>query len=138
NFCCVGLESLLGLSQENDEDSSLISSSKSLPASQNSSRLKHESTELMLCVHYLTSVPQAFIIDHESAVSLVDMLLGFLTKYQGDSGAHQAFMALNATIDAISVNHLELSARVAEHVIPIVSRFWDTKLTVVKDQMIIS
>lgn len=145
-FCCRNLEKQLGLDLDapnGDGNHSTLSredsfvSRRSGAGSQTSSKLGVDSVELVTCLHLLLGPTSAPILDNVERVC--EVLLGFLRSQRTVTRAHQAaFSAINSVLDKISTNRTALSAHVAEEILPIISRLWDTKSPGVKEEMIVS
>lgn len=165
-FCCTNAWSQLGLpdASDDDEDDSpedtdmvledrgsrrrgpvlarenSVASRRSAAAGgsqQCSSRLTHESEELLLCLRYLLAAPNAPILPNVQIVS--DTLLGFLRSQSTYTRAHQhVFSSLNLVLNVVTANDIVLMDKVSDEIVPIISRIWDTKTPGLKDEMIVS
>ena len=165
-FCCTNARSQLRLpdaseDEEDDspEDTDMVLEDRgsrrrgAVPARENSiasrrsaagagsqqfsSRLTHESEELLLCLKYLLAAPNAPILPNVQIVS--DTLLGFLRSQSTYTRAHQhVFSSLNLVLNVVTANDLVLMDKVSDEIVPIISRIWDTKTPGLKDEMIVS
>lgn len=162
-FCCTHVESQLGLLNDEDEDDdddsdedmdshgvlpirnprpSLIldtsSASKvSTPPSQAGVRLNHNSEELLLCLQILLRTPNAPVVQNNRITCKT--ILGFLTSQPTVTRAHQAALsALNSILEVITTNNIALSSKVAEAIVPVITKLWDSKSPAIREQMIIT
>lgn len=154
-FCCTHVESQLGLligdPESADEDTSVASrnvrlslsrdtssaSRRSQPPSQGIPRLNHDSEELVLCLESLLKTPNAPIIEHDEMV--VRTILGFLVSQPAVTRAHlPAFTALNTVLEVITTNNISLAAKVAQGIVPVLAKLWDSKQPIFREQMMIT
>lgn len=163
-FCCTHVESQLGLLNNDGEDESRDSdedmdSHEVLPvrssrpgvirdtssASRIASpsphvagvRLGHDSEELLLCLQVLLRTPNAPVVQNSEMTC--GTVLGFLTSQQTVTRAHPAALsALNSILEAITTNNITLSTKVAEDIVPVISKMWESKSPAIKEQMIIT
>ncbi|PUU81506.1 telomere-length maintenance and DNA damage repair-domain-containing protein [Tuber borchii] len=154
-FCCTHVESQLGLligdSESADEDTSVASrnvrlslsrdtssaSRRSQPPSQGIPKLNHDSEELVLCLEILLKTPNAPIIEHDEMV--VKTILGFLVSQPAVTRAHlPAFTALNTILEVITTNNISLTAKVAQGIVPVLAKLWDSKQPTFREQMMIT
>lgn len=102
-----------------------------------SSRLTHESEELLLCLRYLLAAPNAPILPRVQMIS--DTLLGFLRSQSTYTRAHHhVFSSLNLVLNVVTTNDIVLIDQVSDAIVPIISRIWDTKTPGLKDEMLVS
>ncbi|RPA92726.1 hypothetical protein L873DRAFT_1708634, partial [Choiromyces venosus 120613-1] len=153
-FCCTHVESQLGLligdPESADEDASgsrnirlslsretSSTSRRSQPPSQGIPRLNHDSEELMLCLEILLKTPDAPIVDHDEMV--IRTILGFLISQPTVTRAHPpAFTALNSVLGVIATNNISLTAKVAQGIVPVLTKLWDSKQPTFREQMMIT
>ncbi|KAG0641565.1 telomere-length maintenance and DNA damage repair-domain-containing protein, partial [Tuber brumale] len=154
-FCCTHVESQLGLltgdPESADEGASTgsrnvrlslsretsLASRRSQPPSQGVPRLNHDSEELMLCLEILLKTPNAPIVEHDEIVART--ILGFLTSQPTVTRAHPpAFTALNSVLEVITTNNISLTAKVAQGIVPVLAKLWDSKQPTFREQMMIT
>lgn len=164
-FCCTHVESQLGLLDKEDEDEDEKDSDEdmdghevlpvrnsrpglirdassasriSTPSSQIPGvRLNYNSEELLLCLQILLRTPNAPVVQNDGMTCKT--VLGFLTSQGTVTRAHQAaFSALNSILEVITTNNITLSTKVAEAIVPVISKIWDSKSPAIKEQMIIT
>ena len=108
-------------------------------ASQRTSKsvLKSSTEDLVLCLKHLASVPNAPVLDR--AESMLTGLLDFLHSFSAPGLAHQAaFAAINSIIARIAIDDMSLMQRSFRHAVSLIRRFWHTKSTNLKEEMLIT
>ncbi|KAL0640814.1 Serine/threonine-protein kinase tel1 [Maublancomyces gigas] len=161
-FCCTHVESQLGLLGDGDEnkdsdedmdsrevlhvgnsrpnlvrDTSSTSRISSPSPQVASVKLNHNSQELLLCLQILLRTPNAPVVRNSEMTCKT--ILGFLTSQGTVTNGHQAALStLNSILETITTNNLALSTKIAEDIIPVISKIWGSKLVAIQEQMIIT
>lgn len=100
-------------------------------------RLTHVSEELLMCLQYLLSAPNAPILPNVQMLSTT--LLGFLKSQQTSTRAHQhVFSSINHVLNVVTANDLGITTKICNDIVPIISRLWDTKSPGLRDEMIVT
>jgi len=100
-------------------------------------RTKTNVEELVLCLHQLTSSPNAPIL--EKAQSIMVTLMNLLHSSANPARSHQAaFATMNRVLARITTNDISLTRDIVEAIVPLIRRFWPTKSLSLKDEMLIT
>ncbi|EWC48158.1 hypothetical protein DRE_02262 [Drechslerella stenobrocha 248] len=92
-------------------------------------------SELVLCLQSLTLTPQAYLVDGDHMIKLIDTVLAVL-----DRGYNivYCFSILNLVLDAAGANNLEYAVKIVKTTLPIVAtNLTATNLAALKEQLII-
>lgn len=154
-LCCTHVSSQLGLdNEEKGEDGVAEGTSRGraiVLVRENTTRsrrtagvpqispavLSHQSDELLGCLQSLLAAPNSPIQANQEM--LLDTLLGFLGSQLTHTRAHQhVFSSLNLVLNVIATGDISLVTRVADEIVPVIGRIWDTKSTGLKNEMVIT
>ncbi|KAI5846484.1 hypothetical protein DFP73DRAFT_546051 [Morchella snyderi] len=159
-FCCTNVESQLRIVTEEDGDvdmdpdsdedmgdsvlsvrgtrPSLVRDSSSMSKGATSSThtgVDHHSEQLLLCLQILLRTPNAPVAATNEMTCRT--ILGFLTSQPTVTRVHQdVFSALNSILEVTITNNITLSSKVAEAIVPVITKMWDSKSP--KEQMMIT
>ena len=99
--------------------------------------LKSSAEELILCTRYLHLTPNAPI--GEKAQAVLQNLIEFLRLSTHASHTQQAaFDCINSILARIVTDDVGLARDTVKSVLPIISRYWQSKSSTLKDSMLIS
>ncbi|EPS44547.1 hypothetical protein H072_1478 [Dactylellina haptotyla CBS 200.50] len=94
-------------------------------------------TDILTCFQLLMSTPQAYIVDGDHMVKVVDTILAVLAIDREDT-LTLAFSILNSILDAVGANNLEYAAKIVRVTSPMLVRIWaNAKSFVFKEHLII-
>ncbi|KAF3908596.1 hypothetical protein ABW21_db0209793 [Orbilia brochopaga] len=129
-FCCHYLE--IQLEKEQQE---------ALKAAKTGRRPEHQNgfgwvgTEVMLCLQRLVSTPQAYTVDGDHMLKLIDSVLAVL-QLDRDDIRYLGFSTLNWILDAVGANNLEYAAKIVRATSPMVSKPWvNTNMIPLREQL---
>ncbi|KAJ9371691.1 hypothetical protein DTO282E5_3624 [Paecilomyces variotii] len=93
--------------------------------------------ELVICIKLLTSSSNAPV--HSTSEKILNGLTDFLISFPQAGGAHQAaFSTINTIIGKVLCDQSDIVREFLLDVIPVIRRLWQTKLTGLKDEMLMT
>ncbi|KAI9760893.1 MAG: aprataxin-like protein [Chaenotheca gracillima] len=93
--------------------------------------------ELILCLEQLFTAPNAPILDR--AQTVLGALIRFLETSPTLGRSHQsAFATINLILPRIITDSIPLSKQVVAELMPLLKTFWNTKITSVKDEILVT
>ena len=93
--------------------------------------------EVMFSLYNLLSTTNAPVLERTSSISVV--LLDFFRSSGSAGRAHQvAFMSLNILLVHSSTEDVTLTQQILKEITPLIRRFWHSRSTALKDEMLVS